>query len=72
MHAKTIKLVAEDDVTVESKKAGISLTAKEKMALTSKQLLAVGTDKATVQSNTDLALNGGSKATLQSGKTKVH
>ncbi|WP_046243796.1 type VI secretion system Vgr family protein [Hymenobacter terrenus] len=72
MHAKNITMVAEDDVMVSSKTKGISLSAKEKMALTSKELLAAGSDKATVESNTELALNGGSKATLQSGKTKVH
>ena len=72
LHAKTISLEAEGDIVVNSKKEGIALKAETKMALTSKELLAVGSEKATVQSTTELALNGGSKATLQSGKTKVH
>ena len=72
MHAKNITMVAEDDVVVSAKTKGILLDAKEKMALRSKELIAAGSDKATVQSDTELALNGGSKATLQSGKTKVH
>ena len=72
MHAKNITMVAEDDVKVSAKTKGVSVSAKDKMALTAKEVLVVGKTKATVQSNTELALSGGSKATLQSSDTKVH
>ncbi|GAA4027358.1 phage baseplate assembly protein V [Hymenobacter glaciei] len=73
MHAKTITMVAEDDVKIAAKNKGVSVdAAKDKMSLTAKEVLVVGTSKATVQSNTELALHGGSKATLQSSDTKVH
>jgi len=72
LHAKTITLVAEDNVVVNAKTQGIALTATEKLALTSKDLLAVGTTSATLRSDQALTLNGGDKATLQSGETQVH
>ena len=72
LHAKNITMQAEDDIIMDAKTKGIALTAKDKMALTAKDLLAVGSTLATVQSRTELALHGGGKATLQSGDTKVH
>lgn len=60
---------------VKSKTKGIALDAStDKLALTANELLAVGTTKATVHSDTELDLSGGGsgKATLQSGQTKVH
>ncbi|RZK27439.1 MAG: hypothetical protein EOO63_13380 [Hymenobacter sp.] len=72
MHAKNITMVAEENVVVNAKTQGIALTATEQMALSAKNLLAVGTTSATLRSDQALALNGGAKATLQSGETQVH
>jgi Rhs element Vgr protein len=72
MHAKNITMIAEENVVVNAKTQGIALTATEKMALTSKDLLAVGTTSAMLRSDLALTLNGGAKATLQSGETQVH
>ena len=72
LHAKNITIEAEDDIKATSKSKNITLSAKEKIALTSKELLGSGTQKASIESRQELALNGGAKATLRSGETKVH
>ncbi|RZL11005.1 MAG: hypothetical protein EOO62_12655 [Hymenobacter sp.] len=72
LHAKNITMVAEENVVVNAKNQGIALAAAEKMALTSKDLLVVGTTSAMLRSDQALTLNGGAKATLQSGETQVH
>ena len=63
---------ADEEFTLSSKSKSITLKAKEKIALSSKELLGSGTQKASLESNQELALNGGAKATLRSGETKVH
>lgn len=72
LHAKNVSIQAEEQVSVSAKNKNIALQAKEKVTLEAKELEATGHKKAALSSDTELALNGGSRATLQSGQTKVH
>jgi type VI secretion system secreted protein VgrG len=72
LHAKTITMDADEEFKLSSKSKSISLNAKEKIELTGKELAGKGTKKASLDSDQELALNGGARATLRSGETKVH
>jgi hypothetical protein len=58
LHAKTISMEADEELSSKSK--SISLKAKEKIEMTGKELLGTGTKKVLV-SNQEFALNGGAK-----------